>query len=148
MSTSLWELSVPLMVDKSLLRPREAETSCLLSLTEQVFCPPLPSVRCHRYVQRRLGKVCLRWSSAGLVAFCCPRKALQMVGLTASCVECLLVAFQPLLRDGQDQFSWQGSRGSEEQNMHLFSQFDHFLVCLYGLYKADPAGFGDTKPVT
>lgn len=32
--------------------------------------------------------------------------------------------------------------------MRLFSLFECLLVCQYGIYKADPAGLGDTKTVT
>ena len=71
-----------------------------------------------------------------------------MFGLAAFYMEYLLVAFQCCSGIGRTGCEVRGSRASEEQNVRLFSLFECLLVCLYRVYKADPAGFGDTKPVT
>lgn len=95
-------MTVSLVADKTPLRPREAETCCLISLTEWDFCPPLHSV------------LCRRWAQSGLdlpqVLSC--RVGCYLAVLAAFYVECLLVAFQCCSRMGRTgcELSWWRSR--------------------------------------
>lgn len=91
-------MTVSLVADKTPLRPREAETCCLVSLTEWAFCPPLHSV------------LCRGWAQSGLdlpqVLSC--RVGCYLAVLAAFYVECLLVAFQCCSRMGRTgcEVSW------------------------------------------